>query len=154
MNPSAWWLWTHFGLVLAGLACLLTSVLAAALYLWQSRQLKSKHPGWSLMRLPSLEALDRVHFRSLLWGAGLFSVGLLAGVVWATDLDELNGVWRDPRALLSLATCGLAWVIASLRVSALRRGQKIAAGTLVVFVLLSLTIASSYVAPGAFHGGV
>ena len=147
------WLWTHLGLILLGLAGIITAILSAALYLWQSRQLKSKHPGPSLMRLPSLDALDRVHFRSLVWGAGLFSMGLLAGVVWASDLRELGALWRDPRAILSLITCLFIWAIVSLRLSPLRRGQKIAAGTLLVFVLLSLTIVSSHIAPGAFHGG-
>ena len=146
------WLWTHLGLILAGLAGLVTAILAAGLYLWQSSQLKSKHPGPSMMRLPSLDALDRVHFHSLIWGAGLFSMGLLAGVVWASGLRELNQLWRDPRAVLSLITCLMIWAIVSLRLSALRRGQKIAAGTLIVFFLLSLTIASSHIMPGAFHG--
>ncbi len=148
-----WWLWTHFGLILAGLAGLVIAVLSAALYLWQSSQLKSKHLGASFMRLPSLDVLDRVHVRSLLWGVGIFTPGLLAGVVWASDLRELGSLWRDPRAVLSLATCLMFWVIVSLRLSKLRRGQKIAASTLIVFLLLSLTIASSYVVPGVFHGG-
>lgn len=155
MNTPAtdWWLWTHFGLILAGLAGLGAAVSSAALYLWQSRQLKSKHPGPSLMKLPSLDALDKVHVRSLLAGAGLFSLGLFTGVVWAGDLRELSGVFRDPRAVLSLVTCLMIWAIVSLRLSALQRGQKIAAGTLIVFFLLSLTIVSSYIVPGAFHGG-
>lgn len=154
MSPGTdWWLWTHFGLILVGLAGLVTAVLSAALYLWQSSQLKSKHPGRSLMKLPSLDMLDKVHVRSLIGGVGLFSMGLLAGVVWATDLRELGGLWRDPRATLSLITCLLFWVIVSVRLSTLRRGQKIAASTLIVFVLLSLTIASSYIVPGTFHGG-
>jgi ABC-type transport system involved in cytochrome c biogenesis permease subunit len=153
MTPADVWLWTHFGLVLAGLAGLLGAVLSAALYLWQSSQLKSKHPGASFMRLPSLDALDRAHVRSLIAGVVLFTFGLLAGLVWAGDLRALGGLWRDPRAILSLITCLLFWAIVSLRLSTLRRGQKIAASTLIVFLLLSLTIASSYVVPGAFHGG-
>jgi ABC-type uncharacterized transport system permease subunit len=152
MNVDGW-LWAHFGLILAGFVGLATAVFSAALYLWQSSQLKSKHPGRSFMRLPSLDALDTVHFRALVWGVGLFSLGLFAGVVWATDLRELGGVLRDSRAVLSLITCVLFWAIVSLRLSALRRGQKIAAGTLIVFLLLFLTIASSYVVPGTFHGG-
>ena len=153
-SGSDWWLWTHLGLILAGLVGLLTAVTSAALYLWQSSQLKSKHPGQSLMRLPSLDVLDKLHVRSLIGGAGLFSMGILAGVVWASDLRELGGLWRDLRAVLSLVTCLLFWAIVSVRLSALKRGQKIAASTLIAFALLSLTIVSSYVRPGAFHGGL
>ena len=146
------WFEVHFGLILAGLVGLVAAVSSAALYLWQSSQLKSKHPGPSLMRLPSLETLDRVHVHSLVWGAGLFSLGLFAGVVWAGDLRELREFWRDPRAVLSLVTCLMLWAIVSLRLSTLQRGQKIAAGTLIAFLLLSLAIASPYVVPGTFHG--
>lgn len=153
MSGADWWLPAHLGLILAGLVGLVTAVLCATLYLWQSRQLKSKHPGASFMRLPSLDALDRIHVRSLVLGAGIFSLGLFTGVVWAGDLRELSNVWRDPRAMMSLAACGMFWAIISLRLSTLRRGQKIAAGTLIVFLLLFLSIASTYVAPGAFHGG-
>ena len=150
---SGWFVWTHLGLVIAGLVGLAGAVLSAALYLWQSAQLKSKHPGPSFMRLPSLEKLDRVHVRSLILGVGLFSLGLFAGVVWAGDLRELSELRHDPRAVLSLVTCLLLWVIVSLRLSTLQRGQKIAAGTLIAFVLLSLAIVSPHVVPGAFHGG-
>lgn len=153
MSTMDGWLWAHFGLILAGLVGLVTAVSSAALYLWQSWQLKSKHPGPSFMKLPSLDTLDKIHVCSLVCGAGLFSLGLFIGVIWASDLRELSELWRDPRAVLSLITCLMIWVIVSLRLSTLRRGQKIAAGTLIVFLLLSLTIASSYVVPGSFHGG-
>ena len=151
-TPMDGWLWTHLSLIFTGLAGLVTAVFSAALYLWQSSQLKSKKPGESLMRLPSLDALDRLHVRALVGGAGLFSMGLLSGVVWATDLRALGGLWHDPRAVLSLVTSLLCWLIIGLRLSALGRGQKIAASTLIIFLLLALTIASPYVLPGVFHG--
>ena len=105
------------------------------------------------MSLPSLDALDRAHFRSLVAGLILFTMGLLIGLIWAGDLRELNNLWRDPRATLSLLTCIFFWVIVSVRLSTLRRGQKIAVSTVIAFILLSLAIASSYIVPGAFHGG-
>lgn len=147
------WLWTHLGLLLAGIAGLAGAVLCAALYLWQSFQLKSKQPGASFMSLPSLDALDRAHFRLLVGGLILFTFGLLAGLVWAGDLRELSGLWRDPRAILSLVTCLLFWAIVSVRLSALRRGQKLAVSTLVAFSLLFVTLVSTHIVPGAFHGG-
>ncbi len=154
MNPSSSaWIWTHLGLTLAGLAGLVGAVLSAALYLWQSFQLKSKHPGASFMSLPSLEALDRAHSRSLIGGVILFTLGLLAGLVWAGDLRELNRLWHDPRAILSIVTCLFFWIIVSVRLSTLRRGQKIAVSTLIAFTLLTLAIASSHIVPGTFHGG-
>ena len=43
--------------------------------------------------------------------------------------------------------------VLSLRFSALRRGKKIAVGTVLVFVLLVGTLMSSYYAPSVFHRG-
>lgn len=151
-SPENVWLWTHLGLVIAGIAGIAGAVVCAALYLWQSFQLKSKHPDASFMRLPSLDALDRMHFRSLIGGVLLFTLGLLAGVVWAGDLRELGELRRDPRAVLSLVACFLFWVIVSVRLSILRRGQKIALSTLIAFLLLSMAVVSSHIVPGAFHG--
>lgn len=154
MNPSlsSAWIWTHLGLILAGLAALAGAVLSAALYLWQAFQLKSKHPGTSFMSLPSLDALDRVHSRLLVGGVILLTLGLLVGLVWAGDLRELNRLWLDPRATLSMITCFFFWIIVSVRLSTLRRGQKIAVSTVIAFTLLTFAIASSHIVPGTFHG--
>ena len=151
-SASNLWLWTHLGLILIGFAGLASAVLSAALYLWQSFQLKSKHPGASFMSLPSLDALDRVHFRSLIAGLIFFTLGLLAGLIWAGDLRELGALWRDPRAILSILTCLFFWIIVSVRLSTLRRGQKMAVSTVIAFTLLSLAVVSSHVVPGTFHG--
>ena len=150
---SGGWLKFHLGFILAGLAGFIVSVSAALMYLWQSAQLKSRHPGQPFLKLPPLATLDRLHFRALVWGVVFFSVGIAAGVVWARDLRELGSVLRDPKAVLSFLSCAMYWGIVSLRLSALRRGQKIAIGTLAVFLLLFLAIGSTHVAPGAIHGG-
>ena len=148
------WLWAHLGLIFGGLAGFVAAVSSAIMYLWQSSQLKSKQPGQTFLKLPSLDMLDRIHFRSLVWGVILFSLGILTGVIWASGLREMGSLFADPKVILSFATCFMYWIIVSLRGSSLRRGHKIAVGTLVVFLLVFLTIASSYYAPSAFHQGM
>ncbi len=138
------WLWLHLGLILSGLAGLLTGVSSAMMYLLQSAQLKSKHPGRMFFKLPSLDSLDRAHFISLAWGTLLFSLGILSGVLWANNLRELNQVFLDKKVVLSLATCLMYWGILFLRFSAIRRGRKIAISTVCVFILLFVTIVSSH----------
>lgn len=138
------WLWLHLGLILSGLAGLLTAVSSAMMYLLQSAQLKSKHPGRFFFKLPSLDSLDRVHFISLVWGSLLFSLGILSGILWARNLNELWQVLGDKKVILSFATCLMYWGILFLRFSSLRRGQKIAIGTVLVFILLFVTIVSSH----------
>ena len=143
-QESSRWLWLHLGLILSGLAGLLTAVSSAMMYLLQSAQLKSKHPGNVFFKLPSLDSLDRAHFVSLVWGSLLFSLGIASGILWAQNLKELGQMLADKKVILSFATCLMYWGILFLRFSSLRRGQKIAIGTVCVFILLFVTIVSSH----------
>ena len=148
------WFWMHIGFIFGGLAGLATAVSAAMMYLLQSSQLKSRHPGKIFLKLPALDTLDKIHFRFLVGGIVLFSLGILSGLYWATDLRETGQMMRDPKVWLSFVTCFMYWVIVAVRFSALRRGQKIALGTLAVFALLFVTLLSSYYMPSLFHRGL
>jgi ABC-type uncharacterized transport system permease subunit len=64
--------WIHIGFIVTSLACFFVAVLCAALYLFESYKLKSKHLGKIFFDLPSLAGLDRVHFVTCGWG-GFFS---------------------------------------------------------------------------------
>jgi ABC-type uncharacterized transport system permease subunit len=141
---EASWLWLHITFILTGLAGLLVAVSSALMYLLQSSQIKSKHLGKAFVELPALSTLDTIHFRSLCAGVVLFSLGILSGLFWASDRSGLAQALRDPKAILSMATCALYWIVLAFRLSPLRRGQKIAAGTVVVVVLLLGTLASSH----------
>lgn len=147
------WLWLHAGLTVAGFACLMLAVSASLMYLLQSRQLKSKHLGRAFLRLPSLGTLDRLHFGALTMGLALFSLGILMGLLWASQLRELGQAFRDVKVNLSFLTCLLYWVVLGFRLSSMRRGQKIAVGTLIIFALFFATILSSGYGPNVFHGG-
>lgn len=151
--PGSGWLWFHTSFILAGFSSLIISVSSAMMYLLQSSQLKSKHLGKIFLKLPSLNTLDQLHFTSLAWGVVLFSIGMLTGLLWAKTSRELHEVLKDPTVRLSFLTCSMYWIILSFRFSALRRGQKIAAGTVLVFGLLFLTLLSSNYAPTGFHRG-
>ena len=147
------WLWLHLSFILTGFSSLIIAVSSALMYLLQSAQLKSKHLGKIFLKLPSLDTLDRIHFRALAWGVILFSLGILMGFLWAKNTDELKQILKDPTVILSFLTCSIYWVILSFRFSALRRGQKIAISTVLVFALLFLTLLTSNIAPTGFHRG-
>src|SRR5580698_3646174 len=76
------WLFAHIALLFTGYAALILSFGASLLYLIQERSLKSKRPG-ILSRLPSLEVMDQIGFRSLLLGFPFMTLGLIAGTVVA-----------------------------------------------------------------------
>ncbi len=134
--------------------CLVTAALSAVAYLLQSYQIKSKHLGKIFLRLPSLEALDKLHSTPLFLGVVLFTLGILSGLIWAKQLREWNEVLKDPTALSSFLACFLYWIILAVRLSALRRGQKIAVGTVLIFVLLFFSLIGSSYCPLGFHKGL
>ena len=152
-STDPWWLWLHIGLIFTGLASIAVSVSSAVMYLLQSAQLKSKHLGKIFLALPSIDALDRLHFRSLIWGVILFSLGILSGLFWAGVVQESKDVFKDPQVILSFLVCATYWVVLSLRLSALRRGQKIAYSTVLIFSVLCIALVTSYFCPAGIHKG-
>jgi ABC-type uncharacterized transport system permease subunit len=100
------WLFAHIALIFTGYAALVLSFGASLLYLIQERSLKSKKPGGLLSRLPALEVIDEIGFRSLLLGFPFMTLGLMAGTVVAQAtygrIDLL-----DPKILLSI----LMWIV-------------------------------------------
>jgi ABC-type uncharacterized transport system permease subunit len=100
------WLFAHIALIFTGYAALVLSFGASLLYLIQERSLKSKKGGGLLSRLPALEVIDEIGFRSLLLGFPFMTLGLVAGTVVAQAtygrIDLL-----DPKILLSI----LMWVV-------------------------------------------
>jgi len=100
------WLFAHIALIFTGYAALVLSFGASVLYLIQERSLKSKKGGGLLSRLPALEVIDEIGFRSLLLGFPFMTLGLIAGTVVAQAtygrVDLL-----DPKILLSI----LMWIV-------------------------------------------
>ncbi len=149
-----WWLWIHLGLIFTGFFFLAAAGAAALMYLFQSAQLKSHHPNALSLRLPSLDSIDRLHLLALFWGILFFSLGILTGLLWANESHALANVFRLPKVSLSLVTCLAYWAVWAVRVSALRRGQKIAYSTLLLGGLLVLTFVSAYAVPAKTVAGV
>lgn len=153
MNLITWQAETHLWFIFMGLASFVIAALAAIVYLFQSAQLKSKHPGSLFLKLPSLDLLDRLHFASLIIGVILFSLGILTGLFSAKDPTALKLVLRDPKVMLSLAACLLYWVILGFRFFSMGRGQKIAVSTVLACMLLFALAAAMHGAPPtSFHG--
>lgn len=84
---SATWPHAHVLLASAGLALLGLAGLAGLAYLTEDRRLKAKPPSRARLRLPSLEALDRVNAVALAAGFPLLTVGVLTGMMWVQSQD-------------------------------------------------------------------
>jgi ABC-type transport system involved in cytochrome c biogenesis permease subunit len=93
-------------MIFTGYAALVLSFGASLLYLAGERALKSKRPSGILSKLPPLETIDQIGYRSLLLGFPFMTLGLVAGSVVAQS--KYGAVYfRDPKVLLSV----LMWAV-------------------------------------------
>src|SRR5439155_1556826 len=89
----------------------------------QERQLKAKRPGALYYRLPDLETLDRLTYRTLALGFPFLTTGLILGVLWAGR--AWGSVFAyDPLALLSF----VAWPIHAGTLAGRAPGRRLADG--------------------------
>jgi len=134
---------------LAGAAFVFNFV-GAIMYLLQERQLKLKRPGAFYYRLPALETLDRLTFRTLALGFPFLTVGLLLGALWART-SWGTALTFDPLAFFSL----VAWVIyagtLAGRAAAGWHGRRAAYFAIVGFAALVVTLGAGLFMPGR-HG--
>ena len=104
------WLFAHIALIFTGYAALFLSFGASLLYLLQANtlkaKLKSKSQGGFASRLPALETIDDIGYKSLLLGFPFMTFGLVAGAVIA-QAKFGPAYFLDPKIMLSL----LMWVV-------------------------------------------
>jgi ABC-type transport system involved in cytochrome c biogenesis permease subunit len=125
------WLPIHLGLMFAGTAGFALSSVVGVVYLWARGRLKRKN-FHGMARLPSLEVLDRIQFRAMLFGFLFLTLGIGAGGAWAAfSLQEPWGV--DPKVWFTVLIW--AWYGAALQVRLVagRRGRWTALFSIVGF---------------------
>ncbi len=132
-------LWVHVALAIFGNAAFALTFCAGLMYILQERQLKSRQLGTMHFRLPSLDLLDDVGVKSLLFGFPLLTFALITGAIWA---EHVRGSFLSLRAreIWSVAS----WVIYAgllyARLSAGWRGRKAAILAIIGFCLVLSTL--------------
>lgn len=82
----------HVLLASAGLALLAIAGVAGVFFLFEHRRIKAKQVVRSVIKLPSLEALDRVNRVALAIGFALLTLGVVTGSLW---LQSVKGrLWQ------------------------------------------------------------
>jgi cytochrome c-type biogenesis protein CcsB len=147
---SGVWVWVHIGLALIGIAAFVLNFAGALMYLLQERQLKGKRPGNLYYRLPPLETLDRLTYRTLALGFPFLTTGLLLGVLWAGPAWGSSFAF-DPLVLLSLVAWAIYAGTLAGRAAAGWHGRRAAYGAIVGFAALVLTLGAGLFLPGR-HG--
>jgi cytochrome c-type biogenesis protein CcsB len=144
------WVWVHIALALIGIAAFVLNFAGALMYLLQDRQIRAKRPGRFYYRLPALETLDHLTYRTLALGFPFLTTGIILGAVWARS--SWGSVFApDPLAFFS----AVAWVIyagtLAGRTAAGWRGRRAAYYAIVGFAALVLTLGAGLFLPG-MHG--
>lgn len=144
------WVWVHIALAMVGVAAFVFNFAGAIMYLLQERQLKTKRPGAFYYRLPSLQTLDRLTFRTLALGFPVLTTGLVLGAIW-TRAAWGSAFTFDPLAFFSV----LAWVIyagtLAGRAIAGWHGRRAAYFSIFGFAALVVTLGAGLFLPGR-HG--
>lgn len=142
------WLTLHLVPVYLGYAGFAIAAGAGAAYLVQERLLRRKGAGARWRLLPSLETLQRVEWAALSLGYPVFTVGLVAGVLWAYQrLSPLGDAWyADPKVLGGLVVWLFYTAALHLRLFLRLRGRRAALVTVAgfLFTLLSFGTAHLY----------
>ncbi len=144
------WLPVHVVLSVLGDAVFALAFSASLLYLVQERRLKARRAPAALRYLPSLETLDRVNYRCLVWGLILLTLGIVSGIVWA------HTAWRfwssEPKLVLSLVIWGIYVVLLQGRMTAGWRGRWAATLTIAGFAVIVLSLVGVNVLGLGNHG--
>ena len=139
---SAWSV-LHIAVSILGLAMLALAFIAAALYLLQFRELKSKRFGQMFRLFPPLERLDRLNHLSLMIGFPTVTLGVLLGYgvryAGGVPVDAAQVVWGT----LTWMVLGWAVLVRVVRHWAGRRAAlaSIAGFGAVLLVYLALKLA-------------
>jgi ABC-type uncharacterized transport system permease subunit len=138
----------HIGVALAGMAVFAVATGVAVAFLLLERQMKGKRFGVLYERIPSLELLDGLNRRLVLWGFIALSLTLLTGL-W---IASRTGGSRSFQAVE--ITTAVAWLVFAgllqARLLAGWRGRRVAWLTIAGFGLLALSFVGTY-GPGGWR---
>jgi len=96
----------HVAVIFTAVAAFLVAGGAALMYLIEDFELKRRHVGPVLGRLPALRTLDQMVGHAVLFGLPFLTMGMVAGFIRAEAFGGMHW-WRDAVVLLAI----VAWVI-------------------------------------------
>jgi ABC-type uncharacterized transport system permease subunit len=124
----------HAGLMLAGLAGFTVAAGMAALFLWEERRLKRRDARLLRLRVPPLEALDRLASRAAAVALALLTAGIVLGVA------SLDGGGLDAAMVVTVGIWLLYATLLVLRRELGLRGRRAAWLLLTGFALVAVVL--------------
>lgn len=142
----------HVIVAFAGIALFALAGGAAVLYLVQERQMKGKKFGFAFSRLPSLEVLDELNRRLVVFGFALLSVTIVSGALFAKASWGSYWSW-DPKETLSLVAWTIFGALIAARLAGGWRGKRVAVLTMLGLLVLVSSWVGLFAFPSGRHGG-
>ena len=118
------WFWVHVSSLLFAYASFALAGVLGLTYVLQFKEIKKKHLGYFYTRLPSLQILDVMNSRAVAVGWLFLTVGVVVGVLWASqartlapDDPNLSAMGLgDPKIFVAMLT----WAVYSFAITARR----------------------------------
>jgi ABC-type transport system involved in cytochrome c biogenesis permease subunit len=137
------WAVVHALLLLLATVGVCVGFLASAMYLYHAHRLRAKMPPGHGLRLLSLERLEQMNRRAIVWAFPLLTAGMLAGAILIFQGSDRVS-WSDPRVI----STGILWVafalLIYLRFAVHLRGRQVALLTILAFFMLLVCIILSH----------
>jgi ABC-type uncharacterized transport system permease subunit len=140
--------WTRVWGIVHGVLVLLAAVgvcvgfIASVMYLVQLHRLRAKVPPLQGIKLLSLERLEVMNRRAILWAFPLLTAGLLVGVALQIQRGDFGEGWDSPKILSGLGLWVVFAILLYLRYGVHVRGQRVAFLTMLAFAVLIYALVS------------
>ncbi|MBJ6763308.1 cytochrome c biogenesis protein CcsA [Myxococcaceae bacterium JPH2] len=141
----------HVSLALLGLAAFAVAAGVGVMYLLMERQVRAKRFGLLFSRLPSLEFLDTLNRRLVVWGFIALSVTLATGAFFVSTAPGVGWTW-DAKEVATVVAWGVFAALVNARIFAGWRGRRVALLTMAGFGLVLVSFLSSYDLSSATRG--
>ena len=140
LSPS--WGLVHGALLLLAAVGVSVGFVASLMYLVQVRRLRAKLAPGEGVRLLSLERIEEMNRRAILWSFPLLTAGLLVGIVLQVQHGEFLVGWSSPKIIITVGLWLVFAILLYLRYGTHVRGRQVALLTVVAFALLIVALVS------------
>jgi ABC-type transport system involved in cytochrome c biogenesis permease subunit len=138
------WGLLHGALVLLAAVGVCVGFVATVMYLVQARRLKAKAFPDQRFRLLSLERLEEMNRRAILWAFPLLTAGLLVGIALMRQQGDSLAEWGHLKVLSTMALWLVFAILLYLRYGVRAGGRRVALLTTAAFVLLLFALTSAH----------
>jgi ABC-type transport system involved in cytochrome c biogenesis permease subunit len=143
-EPALWsnftgerfWGWVHGMLLLMAGVGVSVAFVASIMYLVQMRRLQAKRAPGQGMRMMSLERLESMNRKAILWAFPLLTLGLIVGIALQLHQGNLLNGWESPKILSTIGLWLVFAILIYVRYGAHARGRQVALLSLLAFAIM------------------